>query len=320
MNSPSFEKFNYTLRPAKSIERKMLVEVFGRFSALSPLPKYQYVGFGAISFKDFALVHQRLGVTDMTSIEKVVEGKKRFDFNRPYSCITIKWGDSAQVLPTLAWRKRSIVWLDFDKVLDAKKLGDIATVVTSVKSGSILAVTVDVDPDRVEKGPDMPALRMELLRGNVGDAKIPRGTKAIDLAKWGMGRVCRDIIHNEIVRALSDRNAPQPESGRLAYHQLFNFHYADKAKMLTVGGYFVDASEESRLPPAHFQDLDFISFDRDPYLIEVPVMTWREATYLNERLPRSAPKVPHPKWLPDDERQRYGKVYRHFPTYLEAEL
>jgi hypothetical protein len=320
MTPRSYEKFDYTLRPAKNIERKMLVEVFGRFSAIQPLPMYRYIGLGAISFKDFALVHQRLGVIDMISMQPEEENRQRFVFNRPYSCISIKWGTSAQVLPTLTWHKRGILWLDYDEYLDASKLGDIATVVSSVRSGSILAVTVDVDPDRVGKGPEAPARRMELLRGLVGDEKIPRGTKGNCLSGWGMGRVCCEIINNEIRQALSDRNAPQPDTRRLAYHRLFNFHYADNAKMLTVGGYFVDPNDRRRLPPESFTDLDFVRPDREPYLIEVPIMTWREATHLNERLPRSAPDVSHPKWLPEDERRRYGKVYRHFPTYLEAEL
>lgn len=321
MSPRSYEKFDYTLRPAKNIERKMLVEVFGRFSAIRPLPEYRYIGFGAISFKDFALVHQRLGVFDMISMEPAEENQERFVFNRPYSCISIRWGTSSQVLPTLTWHKRAILWLDYDEYLDASKLGDIATVVSSVRSGSILAVTVDVNPDRVEKGPEAPAQRMKLLRGLVGEEKIPRGTKGTCLAGWGMGRVCCEIIHNEIRQALSDRNAPQPHNKQLAYHQLFNFHYADNAKMLTVGGYFVDAHDGARLPPDHFQDLDFVRGGQQPYLIEVPILTWREATHLNERLPRSAPAgVPYPKWLPECARQRYAKVYRHFPTYLEAEI
>jgi hypothetical protein len=248
------------------------------------------------------------------------ENRQRFVFNSPYSCIRIRWGTSSQVLPTLTWHKRAILWLDYDEYLDASKLGDIATVASSVRSGSILAVTVDVDPDRVGKGPDAPALRMKHLRERVGDEKIPRGTKGACLSGWGLGRTCRDIIHNEIEQALSDRNAPQPDTRRLTYHQLFNFHYADNAKMLTVGGYFVDEQDGLLLSPDRFRDLDFVCSGQKPYLIEVPILTWREATYLNERLPRSAPHVPHPKWLPDEERGRYGKVYRHFPTYLEAEI
>jgi hypothetical protein len=320
MSPRSFEKFNYTLRPAKNIERKMLVEVFGRFSAICPLPRYRYIGFGSISFKDFVLVHQRLGLRDMISMEEAEEDRDRFRFNRPYSCISIKWGTSSEVLPRLTWNKRAILWLDYDKYLNASKLADIAMVVTSVQSGSILAVTVDVDSDRVGKGPEAPAKRMSLLRDLVGVDKIPRGVKGNSLAGWGMSRVCREIIQNEILRALSDRNAPQPSNKRLAYHQLFNICYADNAKMLTVGGYFVDPTDASLLSPEQFLDLDFVRPGQETYLIEVPILTWREATHLNWRLPRSAPAVALPKWLPENERRRYGKVYRHYPTYLEAEF
>lgn len=101
---------------------------------------------------------------------------------------------------------------------------------------------------------------------------------------------------------------------------MFNFHYEDGAKMLTVGGYFVDDQDLQKLPADSFVDLDFIRLDKEPYLIDVPVLTWREASHLDTRLPRSAPDVAKPSWLPPEDRQKYGKLYRYFPTYLEAEM
>ena len=68
MKKPSFEKFNYSLRPAKNIERKMFCEVFARLSRISPLRSYRYIGFGANTFVDFTLFHQRLGITDMVTL------------------------------------------------------------------------------------------------------------------------------------------------------------------------------------------------------------------------------------------------------------
>lgn len=77
---------NYRLRPAKNIERKMMGEVFGRLSAVEPLKAYQYVGFGAEFFSDFALYHQTLGIADMSSIEGTM----------------IAWLVASLIAPTLA--------------------------------------------------------------------------------------------------------------------------------------------------------------------------------------------------------------------------
>ena len=315
MSVRSFEKFNYTLRPAKNIERKMMCEVFGRLSALAPLTKYRYVGLGSISFKDFALVHQRLGITDMTSIELAQDVRRRFLHNRPYSCIRIRWGLSSAVLPTLSWRKRAIIWLDYDCPLNDTVIADVKTVVASVR-----VVTVDADPKRVESGINVAETRLRQLRDRVGDERIPRGTTGANLRKWGLARVCREVIHNEIVNTLADRNAPKDNRWRLQYQQLFNFRYADGARMLTVGGLFLHQSDRARLPAEHLSDLEFVRGGEDPYLIDVPVVTWREACYLDERLPAIAPDVPRPIWIPEADRQKYARVYRYFPTYLEAEL
>jgi len=316
----SFEKFDYTLRPAKNVERKMICEAFARLSGIAPLAEYQYVGFGAIAFADFVLIHQRLGISDMVSIERAGrEAQRRVTFNKPYSCIRTKWGTATEILPTLPWTKRAMVWLDYDEQLNSSALADISTVVASLRSGSGIIVTVDVK-DRVKRGSDMAQLRMKALRRRVGEDRIPVGTTGTGLAGWGLAAVCRDIIYNQVAETLANRNAPLPKKEAVRYSQRFNFHYADKAPMLTVGGYFANAEDRKRVPPSDFKDLDFIRGGKGHYLIEVPVLTRREAAYLNKLLPGSAPSVRHPKWLPGRDRKNYGKVYRHYPTYLEAEL
>src|SRR5262244_1418428 len=49
-------------------------------------------------------------------------------FNRPYKCIRLKFATSAEVLPTLNWERRTILWLDYDDRLNMNILGDVATV------------------------------------------------------------------------------------------------------------------------------------------------------------------------------------------------
>ena len=63
-------KLDYRLRPAKSIERKMLAESFRRLSQFGRVDLYRYVGFGSLYFSDFLLFHKLLGFKHMLSIEK----------------------------------------------------------------------------------------------------------------------------------------------------------------------------------------------------------------------------------------------------------
>jgi hypothetical protein len=226
---------------------------------------------------------------------------------------------SHKVLPTFKWTKRTIIWLDYETPLDCAKLGDVALICSVLRSGSALIVTVPADPGEVVPNADMAEKRLSDLRSRVGKNKIPTGVTGKDLVKWGMAKVCRRIIADQIEKTLNDRSAPLEEGKMLRYNQLFNFHYADGAKMLSVGGLIVNARDQGNLGPKHFKDLDYFRPEEEPYLIEAPILTLREIRYLDERLPRLVPDVLHPKWIPERERKRYGKVYRYFPAFSEVE-
>jgi len=315
----SFEKFNYALRPAKNIERKMFCEAFGRLARIGPLSSYRYVGFGGIGFHDFCLFHQRLGIIQMVSIEGNENAKDRITHNVPYSCIQMQWGLSHEVLPTLDWSSRSIVWLDYERPLETKQLSDVALLAGALVSGSVLIVTVPADPGEVDGKEDMHQKRLDALRSRVGKGHVTTSLEASSLAKWGMARATREIIVNQILKTLTDRNSALESGVRVTFSQLFNFHYADGSKMLSVGGLMLDEEDRLKLSEPHFQDLDFYRPADDPYLIESPLLTWREIKLLDALLPGTAPEVPEPAWIPEKERKKYGKVYRYFPAFGEVE-
>lgn len=312
----SLGKFNYALRPAKTIERKMLCEAFARLTRIAPLSQYRYIGFGSTEFCDFRLFHERLGINQMISIEGEIDCKFRVEFNRPHSCVEVKWGISHEVLPTLDWPDRVIVWLDYDSPLDKKKLEDIALIAGAAKTGSLLLVTVPVNPGGSDDA-NIVKKRLQVLKDRVGNNKVPSTIGGKDLAKWGLANACRNIINNEISQVLNSKNGPLAVSQRVCYKQLFNFHYADGTKMLSVGGVLLNEEDNKSLSPEEcFKDLGFISFDDTPYAIEPPILTWREMRHLDTLLP-GAGKLPD--WLPEDHRERYRRVYRYFPNFTEVE-
>src|SRR5262249_36600381 len=134
----SYERIHYGLRPAKNIERKMLCEAFRRLSPFAAVESYRYIGFGSTYFSDFQLVHRTLGIQHMISIERDLHNAERFNFNCPYRCIQILFGESAQVLPTIPWNVRTILWLDNDGVLRPSVLSDVAMFTTNAIAGSVL--------------------------------------------------------------------------------------------------------------------------------------------------------------------------------------
>lgn len=326
MSRPSYESINYSVRAAKSTERKMLVDALRRCSVFASLSSYRYVGFGSAYFTDLSLVHRALGIENLISIEDATEAKRpRFNFNRPYECVTVLFGRAIEVLPTLDWTERTIAWLDYDRALNSEKLSDIATICAAAPSGSVLAVSVNVDTRELEGSEesiqaDVAERRLARLRDNVGADVVPVDVTAAQLRKWGLSDVSRRIINDTIIKTLTIRNGARRAGTRFKYEQIFHFRYSDNAKMLTVGGVIFDEGEAPKFASATFDDLSFVRRDSEPYEIEVPKLTFREIRHLDQQLPCATGVIASAPGVPEIDVANYTKLYRYFPLFTEAEV
>lgn len=314
--STSYEKINYNLRPAKSIERKMLCEAFRKLSNFSDLTKYRYVGFGSTFFTDFSLIHKSLGLTDLISIEKEDKDKSRFEFNCPYKCISLCFGDSNDVLPTISWAKKTILWLDYDYSLKDSMLTDVGTFISRAQTGSIILLTMDVTPDSLpEKKGDK--TRYAQLAERINKAKISIGVEEKDLDKENYPRVCYNIVNNEIDEVLAIRNGGLGKKLKLVYKQLFNFLYKDgSSPMLSVGGIIYSNNDKDKITKCNFEGLKFIKPEQKeykPYKINVPNLTFSEMHYLDKNKEKLS-------FLSSELIKEYGEIYRYFPNFVEAEM
>ncbi|MCC6501030.1 MAG: hypothetical protein IT313_12260 [Anaerolineales bacterium] len=320
MPTGSYQKINYSLRPSKSIERKMLAEAMQRMSYFGRLGSYRYVGFGSTYFSDFKLFHKLLGIKKMVSIEEDVINQDRFKFNRPFSCVRMEFGKSTSVLPKLSWREKNIVWLDYDGTLNNDVLNDISFCCTNLQSGSMLLVSVNAHPERVDNSisPELrPEKRLELLKQRVGEEKVPIDVVGANLSDWGTAEVSRRIILNEIEETLLQRNGSRKSP--LVFKQLINFHYADGARMLTVGGVIFRDEQMDMFDMCAFDQIEFVRLDKKPYEIEPPNLTFREIHYIDRYLPNRISMLGL-DGLPKDDVEKYAKLYRYFPTFSETEI
>jgi hypothetical protein len=326
MPRPSYESINYSVRPAKSIERKMLVEAFRRCSAFASLSAYRYVGFGSAYFTDFSLVHRSLGIENLVSIEDAAQIKRpRFHFNRPYECVSVLFGRAGDVLPTLEWTERTITWLDYDRGLDTEKMSDIDTVCAAAPSGSVLAISVNVDTRELDaegEGVQAPMAerRLSRLRENVGSDAVPLDVTAAQLRQWGLSDVSRRIISDTITKSLTVRNGGRRAGTRFRYEQLFHFRYSDNARMLTVGGVILEEGEAPRFASADFEALDFVRRGTEAYEIDVPKLTFREIRHLDQQLPCASGTEASSPGVPAKDVENYSKLYRYFPVFAESEV
>lgn len=325
MPAATFERFDYRVRPAKSVERRMMCDAFRRLSPFGSLRSYRYIGFGANSFVDFILFHRQLGIDQMISIESHVDLKPRIEFNCPFKCIDIRYGLSSTVLPDIDWSVRSIVWLDYDKSLKMNMLSDINTVASRAVPGTFVCVSVaadcgaDEDDDsRVNPQESEPDRRLRRLSERL-PARVPRHVSGKDLKGWGTANVFREIITNEIQTALANRNGLLSVGATLEYRQLFNFNYADGAKMLTCGGMIIDHGQRAIFSQCDFDALDFVRRDRAPYLIDVPTLTLREVRHLEEQLPRTSRARLAIPGVSKEDITAYAKIYRYWHPFAAIE-
>lgn len=312
----SYRRVNYSLRLAKQIERKMLVETLSRLAPFAPVSTYRYVGMGSIYFADFALVHRALGINTMISIEEQVQDRPRIESNRPFACIRVLYGTSTDQLPYLDWSPLTIAWLDYDGRLDRNVLADTAWFFANAVPGSVYIATVNVqDPN-----PTPPATTLGEITEAVGADRVPSGTTEKDLASWGLSDVCRRIIINEIQDTLNQRNGGEPKGLRLRFRQLFHFRYLDGARMLTVGGVLYQSNQDATLQRCQFGQLKYVRGGKEPYTIDVPNLTYREIRHLDTMLPGRRMRTKMALAIPRKDRRNYSKVYRYFPLFAETQL
>jgi hypothetical protein len=213
------------------------------------------------------------------------------------------------------WDRRTIVWLDHDKSLRKAMFTDIHHVCRNIKSGSVLAITVNAQAGNPKSN------RLERIRAFAGAERIPHDVSHSSLADWGTARLSRRLINNEILEQVKIRNGISPTGQKLAYQQLYNFHYQDGAQMLTVGGIFFseDDTEKFKSSGLNAEHLDFIRSGEEPYEILPPNLTLREMHYLDSKLPNLSAEIPTIP-LPVEDIDRYSALYRYFPRFTESEL
>lgn len=307
----SYLKVFYDLRPAKQIERRMIMDTLqvlgeGGFR----IRDYQYTGFGSIYFVDFILLHRLLGIRRLQSVEHDTSIEKRVRFNRPFSGVDIQMGPISSYIPKLDTDLRHILWLDYDFRLRRSALEDVILAANRLSAGSLIVVTIDVEPPD-DKGP---ASWHEYFAREAGDL-LPFDVTAASFAMSELPHLSAQILFNAIRNGITARES-------IAFFPLFNFEYADGHRMLTVGGMIGTTTEERMIAGCNFDHADFLrrrTEDR-PYQIWAPRLTRRERLYLDHHMPSAEDWAPEAFELSPEDLAGYRRVYRYYPAYAELLL
>lgn len=307
----------------------MMIEAFRRLNSSWAISQYRYIGLGSIYFTDFLLIHQQLGLSHMISLEREENHRVRFEFNRPFGCVEIRFRRKDDPLPQLPWDRRSIVWLDFDGKLNSSALADLSSVVQNVSSGSIVCVSVNAEAERPpQEVEDLNAWRLQEFTERVGESAVPQGTTGADLReKPGMRKIW-EVLSNTVSTQLALRNGrPDVRPATLMSQQIFYFHYQDDAAMLTVGWLIHSVEDCAAATKCDFCSLDFSRNGDDALKIVAPKLTPKEIKHFNASLPRKNELVPcdlnlleKATGVPKSDIEHFSDVYRYYPNYAEIAI
>lgn len=316
----SFEAINYSLRPNKCVERKIIFETLMGLSSDFDFTKYQYLGMGSMWFVDFILAHKNLGIEDLVSFE-LADYSPRAIFNRPYNNIRVFPGPVSEGITTIDWVKPAIVWLDYDcGPENSAVFEDSATVASKINPGSILMVTVNAHmgrvPNKNAEGEDL--TRHQGLKFILGDAAPSEEEfKFINLKNY------HNVLATCLTRHIERAHRRSGRGGK--YVSFLNYYYKDNAPMITVGGMFVDETNEDKLKANRcYSGSKYIG--PGLYPIQVPPLTHRERISLDALLPTAQSLKEEDILarlgfrLPQDQLDDYAKFYKLYPSYGEVVL
>ncbi|MBR1226897.1 hypothetical protein JQ600_18370 [Bradyrhizobium sp. AUGA SZCCT0176] len=318
--SSSFDKINYSLRPAKHTERRMLSEVFRRLWPFQMVSDYVYVGFGAVAFSDFVLFHRTLGMREMISIERETDGIARVRENAPFN-IKIDNRSSAEALPDLPWDKHHILWLDYDDALSPDMLADAKIVASRAVSGSVVAVSFNCHraSEIAEANGTDELDAVDLFRDRFGRERVPEDVGEDDLYGWPFASLGRRLILTEIEAALALRNIEAEPADVVSFHRICEIEYKDGARMTTLVGIFVAERDADKLFSCKFDSLDFLEKEQKPIRISVPLLTVKEIRSLESQLPLNAGIPLECGQVPPGDAKHFVDLYRYLPNFAVLE-
>ncbi len=312
--SSSFDAINYSVRPSKSIERKIIFERVNRFCATAGIKLDGYIGLGSIWFSDFHIAHRLLGLNKLICLERE-DGFSRVLFNKPFECINVIKGDSSVTLPTLPLREsKHLIWLDYDDPASSNILEDIKVIVSKVAPGSVFLFSMNAHHKITEKDEDKVQKFIEIM-GNAA----PPDLKMADLSKSKYIGTLSKSLFNYITHVLISSGRDE------LFIPLFNIQYADGVSMLSIGGVILARGVEiPSLQSLGISHDDWPDYNTSSALLAIsaPPLTLREKMTLDGLLPREnklkCSDIPFT--IKDEQLNIYQQFYKYYPIFNEQVL
>lgn len=276
----------YHLRPNKYVDRCLFVNALDRLNLQIGLQKHRYIGFGSYLFDDFKLVHDRLNIETMISLEADTAIFNRAKYNVPYRCIDVVNQTSTDFISGENWgEQNSIIWLDYvSPRAIGQQFNDIATLSNTILPHDVLKVTFNANVDtlgKIEGSNDVRNSRFEKLKARIGQF-IPTDATSNECTKDKY-----PLLLLNCLRVMLSKCFTETKYDKRFVLPLFSTIYQDSQHlMLTFTCVILDDHDEEGKIKRSFDDIPYVNFEWDrPSLIKIPELTVKEIIEINKLLP-----------------------------------
>ncbi|MBW4460119.1 MAG: hypothetical protein KME47_07770 [Nodosilinea sp. WJT8-NPBG4] len=288
----------YHLRQNKAVDRYAFMELLSKVDRFCDVSKYQYVGFGGHSLEDFKYIHNRFGISSMTSIERDEEVYKRQQFNLPHNCINCLLQDSNDFVRDFIREERTIIWLDYTKPAQlGSQIAQFQSIIDRFSSLDIIKITLNahassyVEANKTVQPNDTWNARIKDLEKKLGNELFPFADISPDMMT---ARGFPNAIHLIVKYAA---NLAMRGDLDIYFQPLTSFSYNDGQEMLTVTGILLEKTQsESFFNKTGIDQWELGNVDwKEPTRIDMPDLTIKERMHIDTFLPNFSADLVHEK-------------------------
>ena len=267
---------------------------------------------GSTYFRDFHLVHRRLRIDKMVSLEERIQARERVEFNIPLSCIDLVMKSTSDALPELDLGKSpDFIWLDYESRPDGGVLSDIDQVIFNCSAASFLVVSVNA-----ERGEE------HVLQEWLSSAGRDLDATSLPIGRAEVASLCYEILAQRIEDGMLLRNAGSVVKDQVTFEQLLNVVYNDGTQMITFGGLLLANSTRQDFNACRLDELEYVRPAAEPFVVKVPKLTRREVHYLLRHLPKGgadAAAAGRAIGIPKSDVVSFASIYRYAPLFVEVD-
>ncbi len=320
----------YRLRPNKAVDRALFLSLLSWISPELRLKDYPYIGMGAEFLEDFRMIHARIGISEMTSVECDPQIIKRQEFNKPLESIKCVEATIEQYLEKTTIRTPTIIWLDYTDPTSLKlqietflatlrdcPVGSIVRVTLNANSGSLGnpkpgEMTSKIDSGSGDISQPLHIWRLAKLREKLGDF-VPNSLEPSSMVAKEFGGALLKILQFSVDREFK-------HSRDRVIHWALATHYADGQPMVTATA-ILTGLDDTKIKDL-IERWEYASLPSSPLKLDLPSLSTKERIHLESKIQKGTEMtytIPKGK-LGEDPVECFEKFYRIFPHFGSVDI